>query len=364
MRKENYTRIFTLSCILFLLLSSILYALNIKSDEDITFYPSAAVYNTLSNQWEVHIHGHVYEPEENSLIRNAVIGTIKETLSVTNITESATLKRRLRQFLADNERWKSIIIDIGGKDYTLNRTKPNGHIEQTIILSSVEIQAILKSNSSKRTISYTAVLQKNDPRIFEGKIFIVKPEDLIVISDIDDTIKISDVRNKKSLIANTFLEPFKPVPGMARLYSGFAKDGAVLYYLSASPWQLYADISDFLHTNGFPDGLFTMKFFRVKDSDFLNLLQKPFTYKTESIESIISMLPRNKFICIGDNGEQDPEAYGFIAQKYPNKIEKIFIREAYTEDGTERYAKAFNGVPKNKWEIFTDAGKITYKIRK
>ena len=47
-----------------------------------------------------------------------------------------------------------------------------------------------------------------------------------VISDIDDTIKVSHVANRGRLLRNTFVNPFAPVPGMAELYQAWREAGA------------------------------------------------------------------------------------------------------------------------------------------
>jgi phosphatidate phosphatase APP1 len=60
-------------------------------------------------------------------------------------------------------------------------------------------------------------------------------------------------------------------------------------------------------------------------------------------------------VLIGDSGEHDPEIYGFIARKYPKRINQIFIRAVKNEKkDDERFFKAFKDVPKEKWLIFTD----------
>ena len=39
---------------------------------------------------------------------------------------------------------------------------------------------------------------------------------MIVVSDIDDTIKISNVPEPRELIINTLFRPFRPTPGSTR----------------------------------------------------------------------------------------------------------------------------------------------------
>jgi phosphatidate phosphatase APP1 len=102
-----------------------------------------------------------------------------------------------------------------------------------------------------------AVLPVKDNRIFTGNLSFFDDAGIIVISDIDDTIKITQVHDRKATLRNTFLEPFRPVPGMADLYNSWAqKTGAQFCYVSASPWQLYSPLADFIRSNGFPAGVF------------------------------------------------------------------------------------------------------------
>lgn len=59
-------------------------------------------------------------------------------------------------------------------------------------------------------------------------------------------------------------------------------------------------------------------------------------------------------VLVGDSGERDPEIYGFIARKYPKRVLKIFIRAVKGEKGDDhRFIKAFDGVAKEKWSVFT-----------
>jgi phosphatidate phosphatase APP1 len=60
-------------------------------------------------------------------------------------------------------------------------------------------------------------------------------------------------------------------------------------------------------------------------------------------------------ILVGDSGERDPEIYGFIARKYPKRVHQIFIRAVKDENkDDERFLKAFENIPRNKWLVFTD----------
>jgi hypothetical protein len=331
------------------------FPLHVKSDETVVIYPSAARFDAAHKSWEIPVHVHVFEIDEDSLFRKYVISKLGKNIPLANET---IFDRRMHLFMMDNQRRKQIDILIGTKAYHISKTAANGHIEETLHIPDAEFRSFLPQNKKTGAITIQAVDTKDHTVILaEGKVFIPETETLFVISDIDDTIKISDVRNKSTLIENTFSNPFKPVPGMAELYRTYAAHGALICYISASPWQLYSEFKLFLRENNFPDGVFRLKYFRIKDSDFFNLFMKGKEYKIESIEPVIKQFPHASFILIGDSGEQDPEAYAFLAEKYPTNIKKILIRQAY-QDETARYKSVFKNIPGTKWQVFIAPGEI------
>jgi phosphatidate phosphatase APP1 len=130
-----------------------------------------------------------------------------------------------------------------------------------------------------------------------------------VISDIDDTIKITQVRDRRATLRNTFLRPFEPAPGMAEFCQNLARSNhAEFHYVSASPWQLYLPLAEFVRSNGFPSGTFVLKKFRWKDRSFLSLFADPEKYKSAVIEPLLKRFPNRRFVLIGDSGEL-PEIY-------------------------------------------------------
>ena len=93
------------------------------------------------------------------------------------------------------------------------------------------------------------------PRRIEGHVLLVPASGLSVISDIDDTVKITEVRDQQQVLLNTFVRVFKAVPGMAERYQNLARDPQTrFHYLSSSPIQLLPALADFLREAGFPIG--------------------------------------------------------------------------------------------------------------
>lgn len=129
-------------------------------------------------------------------------------------------------------------------------------------------------------------------------------------------------------------------------------------FVSASPWQLYPIFSQFFWDKKFPDPIYLMKYFRIKDSSFLNLFKNPENYKMATIEPLIKEWKNVKFILVGDSGEKDPEAYAKLAQKYPERIIKIYIRRAYEEFLDSRVQTIFKDISQEKYQIFENPEEI------
>nr|MCU0874068.1 App1 family protein [Pirellulaceae bacterium] len=198
--------------------------------------------------------------------------------------------------------------------------------------------------------------RSGDDRTFAGRVQWITPEGRSIISDIDDTIKISNVQDRQALVANTFLREFRAVPGMAPLYRKWADAGAAFHYVSGSPWQLHELLADFCRSEGFPAGSFHMKLFRLKDSSALSFFGSQEGYKTEVIEKILADFPHRNFTLVGDSGEQDPEVYAAVARKHPGQIQQILIRNVGGR-GSEpaRFQKAFEKIPADSWRVFENS---------
>ena len=54
--------------------------------------------------------------------------------------------------------------------------------------------------------------------------FTLENRGVSVVSDVDDTMKISNVPKKAELMKNTFLSEFKPAPGMSALFNRLLVD--------------------------------------------------------------------------------------------------------------------------------------------
>ncbi len=173
-----------------------------------------------------------------------------------------------------------------------------------------------------------------------GRLLVVPQANRLgMISDLDDTILVSEVTSKPRLLANSFLKnptQRQAVPGMAALYARTLAANpqpasAPLFYLSASPRQLHEPIDEFLDGNGFPAGVLITK--RVTDDASSDPLFDQFAYKTRQIEAILERLPWVRFILVGDDGERDPEIYDWVRRRHPERVAEIWIRRVRGDGG-------------------------------
>lgn len=331
----------------------------LKVDEQIVFYPTIGQRVPGKHAWRLDIQGCVFEPEKGrvslALLREALELKDAEMTSA----ETALFNERARLFLVDHERGKWVHVRFGDQVLRIGKSQANGRISGTVTLSEKQVRRLAQT-SPGGGLPFEVALPPGDPRRFTGQVLLLDDSGVSVVSDIDDTIKITDVRDRHAMLRNTFLRKFQPVPGMAEFYQTLARsNGAVLHYVSASPWQLYEPLAAFTRSNGFPAGTFALKEFRWKDRSFTRLLVSPEKYKPAVIEPLFKRFPKRRFILMGDSGERDPEIYAALARRFPLQVERIYIRDVTGEsEGAERYQETFRGLPTGLWQIFREPREI------
>ncbi len=338
---------------------------DISADEEVVFYPTHGSYDSRKGTWTIPIHGVIYEPEVDSWRRSAFLKSLRETFDfVADDPRSLLLDRRLRMFLVDNERGQDIRVRIGNRVYRAGRSEANGHFQTALTLAADDLVRLVEKGVADDWLPFEAVMRLADERRFDGRVQLVGPKGLSIISDIDDTIKHSQVRDRRELVANTFLHPYVAVSGMPELYRRCADLGIVFHYISASPWQLYLPLAEFLEAEQYPKGSFHLKHFRVQDDSWVGLFQSQETHKLAAIEPILTTYPQRRFILVGDSGEQDPEIYAAVARKYGKQIAAIFIRNITNETiGNPRFTALKEGLGAVRFKLFIEPQALPTVIR-
>ncbi|HYG80961.1 MAG TPA: App1 family protein [Pyrinomonadaceae bacterium] len=301
--------------------------------------------------------------------------------------EKSRLKECLKDFVADDDSFESVEISFdkgpAGGSYRLNaRTNFNGLIEEEIKLPAAQAAQLLEAQASGSkwlTLTATSAGFKGT-----GRVRLLDPQGTSVVSDIDDTIKVTEVpAGKKPVLIKTFLKPFVAVKEMPGRYSELLGGGGDVsfHYVSGSPWQLYRLLSEFLiKESGFPEGTFHLKsmrknlFDRGAWQDIRNFVLAGDTatleQKIEQITELMLNLPERKFILIGDSGEKDPEVYRAVTRLFPGRVEKILIRDVLGKrltvpvaDTSRPEGISIELIPVEE-PVFLDTEKLAKKIKK
>ncbi|KAK0498878.1 hypothetical protein EDD18DRAFT_1308316 [Armillaria luteobubalina] len=154
-----------------------------------------------------------------------------------------------------------------------------------------------------------------------------------VISDIDDTVKVSHVLDKLESIKTTLFDTPEPVTGMPDLYASLAQtlNDPPFIYITGSPYQLFPFLRDFF------DDIFSQE------------------SRLSQVDRVHGMYSNMSFLTVGDSTQSDPEVYAEAYRKYGDFIRCIWIRRVDGANNTdERFTTAFNGVPETKYRIYTD----------
>ena len=187
--------------------------------EEMLLFPDVAFQPANSDgSWKVMIHGWRYEGSKRKdwlgfSASHWVERIAQQLLSASEVLYlNGTINRdRLRPFFVDDESNELIIINIGEHTYHV-RTDRYGQFYEEFKISDADIQALKQKQQRSDFLTYGTIGDNKDTGT--GAIRLMEPQQGIsIISDIDDTIKISEVLDKVRLLANTFIHPFKPVPG-------------------------------------------------------------------------------------------------------------------------------------------------------
>ncbi|KAG6374776.1 hypothetical protein JVT61DRAFT_4153 [Boletus reticuloceps] len=150
-----------------------------------------------------------------------------------------------------------------------------------------------------------------------------------VISDIDDTVKVSKIlEGTRAIFNQVFVKDLEDtiIPEMGEWYDTMWKHGVSFHYVSNSPFELLPLITQFISVSKLPRGSIRLRSYAGR-SLFNGLLSAPGTRKRGNVVEVLDQFPESQFFLIGDSGEQDLELYSALAAERPSQIAGVFIRD-------------------------------------
>ncbi|KIM31896.1 hypothetical protein M408DRAFT_240332 [Serendipita vermifera MAFF 305830] len=271
----------------------------------------------------------------------------------------------------------------------------------------IDVKVVQPQVESANQTSPTAVLET-------GRMFLAEDYGWALISDLDDTAKISCVNDHTELIKNTFVNIPEHSPGVPELYRAIRdavsseQHPSPFFYISASPYNLYPFLRNFLRDKNYPAGQIILRdmswhdihnwYSRHADS-FLHTIPVK-NYKCDRFRKVASWLPNTTWVCFGDSTQSDPEAYaefyhelvamqketaaspshqstvpgpapattgtvkstgqktGRVARIYIRKVVGVNPELEEKLNQQKRFDDAFDGIPKDVWKVFEHGSEI------
>lgn len=310
--------------------------LQVVTEKEVTFYP---IYGYREgNGWKVRLRGWAHKDREHLGRLVAKLATIKNKCSGSDMNNFQSRTNDLED--QDKSREKVIIkfdSDPEDRAYDFERSNGNGIVEMVLPLTDERAKQLLTSQGSTNGwLTYRAVSREHTGL---GRIKLIEPEGVSLITDIDDTIKVTEIpAGEATVMRNTFCLDFKAAPNMAQQYRELGD--IPVHYISGGPQQLFGPLYDFLITGagGFPEGTFHLNFYpkylieRETVSNIIRLVaggpfDSTYGHKVATITQLMKDFPKRKFILIGDSGEVDPEVYSEVRRNRPDQVQEIRIRD-------------------------------------
>ena len=282
-------------------------------DVEVTIYPSCGSLH--DDNWHIPLRGWVHQ---NRRLPDRLINELAELTIGCADSENANFSFRFDGFADDSRHGQSVAIqfDNDNERFTFPSSDLNGLIETTVTLPAAKVEVLLtQQNSPDRWLTFTVV---SGGHRGNGRIALIGPTGISLVSDIDDTIKVTEIPGEKNVVLkNTFCHDFVAVSGMSDKYRSLSD--TAFHYVSGGPWQLYPPLSEFLSAQGFPAGTFHLNYFPKnflsEDTSSLLLdsicgsLGRTYDHKVEQITRLMLRYPQREFILVGDSGELDVEVY-------------------------------------------------------
>ncbi|KAA9393181.1 DUF2183 domain-containing protein [Kocuria coralli] len=212
-------------------------------------------------------------------------------------------------------------VNLGGKDFRLVADK-GGVIDADLAISLEPgvHEAHLRTEGSSWATSKVTVVEDG--------------QRIGVVSDVDDTVMVTALPRPMLAAWNSFVlneHARAPTPGMAVLMERLSRryTGAPFIYLSTGAWNVAPTLRRFLSRNAYPSGsLLLTDWGPTTDRWFRSGAR----HKVENLEHLAQNFPDIKWILIGDDGQHDPQIYGGFAQRYPEHVAAVVIRNLSTAE--------------------------------
>jgi phosphatidate phosphatase APP1 len=313
------------------------------------------------------IQGRIFEPTEASPGRRALIDVLAPLVGASS--KDPIYRSRAGNLVSDSIRNARVSVTLGDQVITLPPSDPAGYFVDDVPLTGDQVARLARDGR----IPFESLPAPHRPGRFRGAGVLVPEEGVIVVTDMDDTIKDTHVLDHAEARANTLVRPFRPVAGMPELYQAWKHAGgpAVHFHVvSAGPWQMHEPLRTFTQEAGFPD--FTWDMRPVDTTDPKSLIEETvkadpkrlYEFKVQAIRALAARFPKRHFVLVGDSGEKDPETYATIVSEFPDRVDVVYIHNVTGEpQDAPRYQDLYpSPAAAVKLRVFNDPAELPRRL--
>ncbi|MFJ9392357.1 App1 family protein [Nocardioides sp. NPDC101246] len=256
---------------------------------------------------------------EGIVVRGRVVDDPPPSVAEEGERVGAAVRRTVRHFLTDELPGVPLRVTVGDatadvvtddEGYFVARLRPNPEsLESPWTLGTVELAGEFRGVTGAHRATVEVRVPAADAQFG-------------VISDIDDTILETGVQRIGRMVRQTLTGSAltrTPFPGAPELYRDLAARANPVFYISSSPWNLYAFLDAFVRHRDFPRGPLLLR-------DLLGNADGRES-KTGRIDEVLALHPGLQFVLLGDSGEHDPATYADTVRRHPGRILAVYIRE-------------------------------------
>ncbi|MGK4217967.1 MULTISPECIES: App1 family protein [Kocuria] len=219
---------------------------------------------------------------------------------------------------------------------------------------------------------HTIYMQAEGSEVTEAKVAVVSDEQhLGVVCDVDDTVMVTALPRPMLAAWNSFVANEHariPTPGMSTMMDRLRRSHphAPFLYLSTGAWNVAPTLRRFLTRNAYPAGALLL-------TDWGPTTERWFRsgsqHKVQNLQRLARNFPHVRWILIGDDGQHDPQIYSGFAQRHPDSVAAIVIRnlsptEAVLAAGTRASEGHHVTVPEGTlWIEANDGASISDQLK-
>ncbi|KAF2274801.1 uncharacterized protein EI97DRAFT_434703 [Westerdykella ornata] len=239
----------------------------------------------------------------------------------------------------------------GSQDLTLPYlTTDQGDFDVFVPIKNVSGGGLLAGNETNNVQRLN--VYANGTLTGNATAFLVPPNGLTFISDIDDILRVTKIYDPKEGLLNSFARPFTPWMNMPDIYANWSRtlpNDTHFHYLTTTPEQATRLYMDFIYKT-YPGGSFDTRPLNFSD------VSATLSIRGYLLTKIFQTFPRRKFILVADTSNSDIMThYPQLAHDYPNQVQCIFIRNTSATDESNKFpynTKGFKGLPQQKYMFF------------